>query len=233
MTHQQLTVLVAEDDPAITKIVTAYLEKDGFSVLTAENGEQALTMFSQHLPGFVILDINMPKKNGWEVLSAIKKVSDVPVLMLTALDTDIDKVFALRTGADDYVVKPFNPSELLARVHVILRRMNHYHLNDSLMVYKTKNIEVNVSEHQVFIGESMHDISGYLTTTEFRVLLHLIRFPKRVFTRRELMEACLPEGEVNDRTVDSHISKLRKKLDAAGLKFVPESIRGFGYRLGD
>jgi len=161
-------------------------------VLTAENGERALEVFSQHLPEFVILDITMPKKNGWEVLSTIKKVSDVPVLMLTAVDTDIDKVFALRTGADDYMIKPFNPSELVARVLVILKRMNHHQFNENLTVYKTKNIELNVTAHQVFIGESMQDISPCLTTTEYRILLHLVRFPKRVFTRKELIEACLP-----------------------------------------
>jgi len=148
-THAPLSVLVAEDDSAITKIVSAYLEREGFKVLTAENGERALEVFSQHLPEFVILDITMPKKNGWEVLSTIKKVSDVPVLMLTAVDTDIDKVFALRTGADDYMIKPFNPSELVARVLVILKRMNHHQFNENLTVYKTKNIELNVTAHQV------------------------------------------------------------------------------------
>ncbi len=157
----------------------------------------------------------------------------MPVIMLTALDADVDKIQALRTGADDYIVKPFNPAEVVARVHVILRRMPYYHSDKDQQSYSTRNIEVNQLNHAVIIKNTQTDIGNQLTSTEYKILLHLIRFPKRVFSRQEIMEHCLPEGDASERTVDSHISKLRKKIEQAGLALVPESIRGFGYRLGD
>lgn len=226
-------ILLAEDEDDIADILRAYLEKEAFEVLRAKNGREAMTIFRENQPDFVILDIKMPVLDGWEVLYEIRQMSEVPTMMLTALDADIDKIHALRSGADDYIVKPFNPAEVVARVHVILRRMPFYKKTDSAGLYNTKNIAIDQRNHSVKIKSGNVDIGSRLTSTEFKILLHLIRYPKRVFTRRELMENCLPEGDTNERTVDSHISKLRKKIEQAGLPAVPESIRGFGYRLGD
>lgn len=230
---KNIKVLLAEDESGIADILRAYLEKEGFDVIHAREGKEALALFYSKVPSFVILDIRMPLMDGWQVLAQIRRESDVPVMMLTALDADVDKIQALRTGADDYIVKPFNPAEVVARVHVILRRMPYYHSDKDQQSYSTRNIEVNLLNHTVFVKNTQTDIGDLLTSTEYKILLHLIRFPKRVFSRQEILEHCLPEGDASERTVDSHISKLRKKFEQAGLTAVPESIRGFGYRLGD
>ncbi|WP_440504194.1 response regulator, partial [Serratia nevei] len=212
-----IKILLAEDEYEITEILTAYLRNEGFEVVPAHNGRQAIALFQATLPQFVILDIKMPLMNGWQVLNEIRKTHDTPVMMLTALDTDVDKIHALRNGADDYIVKPFNPAEVIARVNIILRRVSFHRNNKDLSVYSTKNIEINIEHHQVTIKNTGEDIGDKLTSTEFRLLTHLIRYPKRVFTRQELLENCLPENDANERTVDSHVSKLRKKFSQAGL----------------
>lgn len=226
-------ILLAEDESDIAKIVIAYLERDGFHVIHAADGEMAIKHAEQNALDFIILDIKMPKKDGWQVLKELRNTSDVPIMMLTALDTDVDKVFALKTGADDYLVKPFNPAELLARVHVILKRSQYHQKDEILKIYKTKNLELNKTTHEVFVGPERINLSEDLTSTEFKILMHLIRYPKRVFSREEIMDACMHESNISERTIDSHISKLRKKIQQAGVFFIPESVRGFGYRLGD
>ncbi|MGD8106325.1 response regulator [Pantoea sp. FN0302] len=228
-----IKLLLAEDEDEIADILGAYLQKENFEVIHAKDGLEAISFFKKGDIAFVILDIKMPAMDGWQVLNEIRKTSDVPVMMLTALDADIDKIHALRSGADDYIVKPFNAVEVVARVHVILRRMAFYDISKSTGHYSTRNIMLDVTSHQVKIKKTNVDIGDKLTLTEFKILQHLIRYPKRVFSRQELIEYCLPEGDVSERTVDSHISKLRKKIEQAGLQAVPESIRGFGYRLGD
>lgn len=230
---KNIKILLAEDEEDIADILFAYLQKESFTIIHAANGREALERYFEERPDFVILDIKMPFIDGWQVLNDIRKDSDVPVMMLTALDADVDKIHALRVGADDYIVKPFNPAEVVARIYVILRRLPFYSHNKNQHIYSSKNIEVDTVNHLVKIKNSGTEIGNMLTSTEFKILMHLIRYPKRVFTRRELLEHCLPEGEASERTVDSHISKLRKKIEQAGLPSVPESIRGFGYRLGD
>ncbi|EKN5090150.1 response regulator transcription factor [Pectobacterium versatile] len=230
---KNIKILLAEDEEGIAEILLAYLQKEGFFVVHATDGQEALERYHQESPDFIILDIRMPFIDGWQVLNEIRKDSDVPVMMLTALDADIDKIHALRVGADDYIVKPFNPAEVVARIYVILRRLPFYSKNKNQSIYSTKNIEIDTVSHLVKIKNTGEEIGNKLTSTEFKILMHLIRYPKRVFTRGELLEHCLPEGEASERTVDSHISKLRKKIEQAGLPSVPESIRGFGYRLGD
>ncbi|RRN99704.1 response regulator transcription factor [Pectobacterium aquaticum] len=230
---KNMKILLAEDENEIAEILTAYLVKEGFTVVRAKDGLEAISLFFAESPSFVILDIRMQHADGWQVLSEIRRDNDVPIMMLTALDADIDKIQALRTGADDYIVKPFNPAEVIARIHVILRRMSFHRTDKNPLSFSTRHIDLNVNNHTVVIKNTQTDIGNQLTSTEFKILLHLIRYPKRVFSRQEILEYCLPEGEASERTVDSHISKLRKKIEQAGLSSVPESIRGFGYRLGD
>lgn len=146
-----IKVLLAEDENGIAEILMAYLAKEGFNVVRAREGKEALSLFYSEAPSFVILDIRMPLMDGWQVLAQIRRESDVPVIMLTALDADVDKIQALRTGADDYIVKPFNPAEVVARVHVILRRMPYYHSDKDQQSYSTRNIEVNQLNHAVII----------------------------------------------------------------------------------
>ncbi|WP_338659175.1 response regulator [Yersinia intermedia] len=231
--NSNFLILVVEDDPEIADIVCAYLQSDGFRTLHASNGDQALELHTHRAPALVILDIRMPGMDGWQVLAELRRRGDTPVLMLTANDDVVDKLSALRIGADDYVIKPFTPAEVVARTHAILRRTAVQSATVEHGVLISTRIKVYSEEFRIVSLNTGLEITAGLTTTEFRLLACLIRTPRKVFSRQELLENCLTEGETLERTVDSHISKLRRKLEHAGIAGVPESVRGVGYRLGD
>jgi len=211
-------VLIAEDEAEIAEILIAYLQRSGLRTQHATDGIQALAMHGTFKPDLLLLDVQMPNLDGWKVLNEIRSRGDTPVIMLTALDQDIDKLMGLRLGADDYVVKPFNPAEVVARVQAVLRRVR---INPST---NSQILRVgNLNGQQQILD---------LTLTEFKLLACLMRAPKRVFSREELLINCLPEGDTQERTVDSHISKLRKKLEALNIQGVPLSVWGVGYRFG-
>lgn len=226
----QALVLIAEDEPEIADILQAYLRRADLRTICAKDGRKALQMHLSMKPDIVLLDVKMPKPDGWQVLSEIRRRGGTPVIMLTAMDQDIDKLMGLRCGADDYVVKPFNPAEVVARTQAVLRRTMG---DDShqVRVLRVAPFEIDLDQHEacVQVEDELHSLS--LTLTEFRLLTHLARSPKKVCSRAELLAACLPEGDALERTVDSHISKLRKKLEELGVKGVPVGIRGVGYRL--
>lgn len=223
-------VLIAEDEPEIAEILQAYLGRAGLRTVRAADGRDALNLHLSLKPDLVLLDVQMPRVDGWKVLSEIRHRGDTPVIMLTAMDQDIDKLMGLRLGADDYVVKPFNPAEVVARTQAVLRRS----LADAsrhVRVLRVPPFEIDLDQHEatVQVDGVAHGLA--LTLTEFNLLTHLARAPKRVSTRAELLAACLPEGDAQERTVDSHISKLRKKLEDLGVQGIPVGIRGVGYRL--
>ncbi|QNQ21371.1 response regulator transcription factor [Kosakonia sp. SMBL-WEM22] len=225
-------ILVAEDDDEIADILQSYIQRAGMRTLRAADGEQAISLCFLHKPDLVLLDIQLPIQDGWSVLSAVRKESAVPVIMVTALDQDIDKLMGLRLGADDYVVKPFNPSEVVARIEAVLRRTKAGGVPPCDKPIRTQYVTVYPDEFYVEVHLDGETVTPLLTTTEFKLLAHLAKNPRKVCSREELLNACLPEGDTLDRTVDSHMSKLRKKLEQCGLKGMPESIRGMGYRLG-
>jgi two-component system, OmpR family, response regulator AdeR len=224
-------VLIAEDEPDIGEILAAYLRRSGLRSVRAFDGADALAKHRTHRPDLVLLDVQMPVLDGWQVLREIRHRGDTPVIMLTAMDQDVDKLTGLRIGADDYVVKPFNPAEVVARVEAVLRR-TRVSAADAAPTLRAGPIEIDADRHAVtlHLDDGLHAID--LTLTEFKLLAHLLRAPERVCSRAELLAACLPEGDTLERTVDSHVSKLRRKLEAAGLQGVPESVRGVGYRVG-
>lgn len=224
-------ILIVEDDQEIAAILTAYLQKSSFRVEHAENGAIALERYRLMRPQLVILDVRMPVMDGWQVLTELRRSGNTPVIMLTANDDDVDKLSALRIGADDYVVKPFNPAEVVARVQAVLRRTLPNHKQEDRL--SSQSIEINLTLHRVIIRPEEVDIASRLTMTEFRLLTQFVREPERVYSRDELIEACMPEGDTLPRTVDSHISKLRKKLEDAGATGLLTNVRGFGYRLGE
>ncbi|MDH0562570.1 MULTISPECIES: efflux system response regulator transcription factor AdeR [Acinetobacter] len=223
-------ILVVEDEYDIGDIIEHYLKREGMQVLRAMNGKQAIEIHASHPIDLILLDIKLPELNGWEVLSKIRQKAQTPVIMLTALDQDIDKVMALRIGADDFVVKPFNPNEVVARVQAVLRRaqQNQQPQNRNLLY---KNIEIHTDLHSVYIRQQDKKIMLNLTLTEYKILLLMIDQPYKVFTRGELMNHCLPDSDALERTVDSHVSKLRKKLEEQGLQNMLINVRGVGYRL--
>lgn len=224
-------VLVVEDEAEIADILIAYLERSGLRSLHAADGHLALSMHQAHKPDLLLLDVQLPNLDGWNVLNAIRARSDTPVIMLTALDQDLDKLMGLRLGADDYVVKPFNPAEVVARVQAVLRRARKSQ-NTTHEVLRVGQFQIDVDNHEAsVICDNQHQKLD-LTLTEFKLLACLMRAPKRVFSREELLVNCLPEGDTLERTVDSHVSKLRKKLEAINIEGVPTSVWGVGYRLG-
>ncbi|ANE76734.1 response regulator [Dickeya solani] len=226
-------VLIAEDEPEIADILRAYLTRSGLRTLHAADGHKALELHLSMKPDLVLLDVQMPQVDGWQVLAGIRHRGDTPVIMLTALDQDIDKLMGLRIGADDYVVKPFNPAEVVARVQAVLRRAGLRAERQPQRFLRTGIFQIDLENHEVVVELNGVGQPMELTLTEFRLIAHMARAPRRVFSREELLVSCLPEGDSLERTVDSHISKLRKKLERLGLSGVPSSVRGVGYRLGD
>lgn len=224
-------ILVVEDDPEIAEIVLAYLHREGFVTLCATDGETALRLHAQHRPDLVLLDVQLPRLNGWSVLTRLREHSLTPVIMLTAMDQDVDKLMALRVGADDYIVKPFNPAEVVARVQAVLRRTRTGAAAPAQGPLRFGPLEVDVDAHVARVVLDSGAVTLSLTLTELRLLAKLVQMPNRIHTRAELLADCLPEGEALERTVDSHVSKLRRKLEDAGLPAMPGSVRGVGYRL--
>lgn len=229
MTH---LVLIAEDEPEIADILTAYIRRGGMRAAHATNGRQALEMHQALKPALILLDVQMPLLDGWQVLASVRATDNTPVIMLTAMDQDVDKLTGLRIGADDYVVKPFNPAEVVARIEAVLRRAGSDVSKAASSVLRAGAFEVDLERHQAAVDIGGEKVLLELTLTEFKLLVEMVRSPRRVFSRAELLNSCLPEGDSMERTVDSHVSKLRRKLEDLGVRGVPGSVRGVGYKLG-
>ncbi|WP_226970823.1 response regulator [Vibrio navarrensis] len=228
--YRQALILIAEDEFEIVDILSAYITRSNMRTIHASDGQRALELHASMKPDLILLDIQMPKMDGWKVLSELRQKSNTPVIMLTAMDQDLDKLMALRIGADDYVVKPFNPAEVVARVQAVLRRTLEVHQPHKKNILRAEPFEVDLESHEIAVNVDGERHTLLLTLTEFKLLTHFIRSPKRVFSRGELLDSCLPEGDALERTVDSHISKIRKKLEAYGIQGIPAGVRGVGYR---
>jgi len=223
-------VLIVEDDRNTAALIKTYLEKEGFQTAVVHDGEEALNMIKTSNPGFVILDIMLPKIDGWEVCRRLRSFSDVPVLMLTAREEEIDRVLGLSLGADDYVVKPFSPRELLERVKAILRRARPVQSPKVKLLCKG-GLVLDPEKLKV----TLHGRIISLTSHEYKLLYALMRSPGQVFSRSELLDHFYQHGEVVvDRVIDVHIGKLRQKIemDPARPQYI-QTVRGFGYRFTD
>ncbi|WP_097460563.1 response regulator [Mangrovitalea sediminis] len=224
-------ILIIEDEVDIAEILDAYFQREGFRTLHCDNGQWGLQMLRQRRPDLVMLDIRMPGQNGIDVLQAIRAEGRTPVIMLTALTDDVNKLLSLRLGADDYISKPFNPAEVVARVHAVLRRSLAPSEAPEERLHLGKLV-VDQGSHSAFVMDDDGTATQLpLTLTEFRLLAFLMRKPRRCMTRLELIEGCLPESDALDRVIDSHLSKLRRKLSDAGCGQLIETVRGVGYRL--
>ncbi|QNN57288.1 response regulator transcription factor [Diaphorobacter ruginosibacter] len=224
-------ILVVEDEPGIATILHAYLERDGLRTLTAHDGPEAVQAFRQFHPDLVLLDIHLPGMDGIDVLRAIRDQGQTPVIMVTAMADDVDKLVALRLGADDYVVKPFNPAEVVARVRAVLRRTQARPMPMAAPI-RVGALEIDSEAHSAVVYDAEGQAQPLpLTLTEFRLLALLASQPRRCFSRLHLIEHCLPESDALERVIDSHLSKLRRKLQLAGQENLIDTVRGIGYRL--
>lgn len=224
-------ILIVEDEPQIAEILDAYFVREGFRTICATDGDIAVHYHRALSPDLVILDVKLPKKDGHAVLAEIRRHADTPVIMATALGEDLEKLAALKFGADDYVVKPFNPLEVVARAKAVLRRTAGR--EGAGQILRVGRLEVDMNAHAARII-SADGVAATLdvTLTEFRILAHMARAPQKAFSRSEILDACLPaDGEALERTVDSHVSNLRRKLDSLGASGFLEGVRGVGYRL--
>ncbi|MBO9707228.1 MAG: response regulator transcription factor [Caulobacter sp.] len=221
-------ICVVEDDPDIARILQTYLERERLRVVCAADGETALQQHRSLNPALMLLDVNIPKKDGFAVLSEVRRRGDTPVIFATAMAEDIDKLTGLRMGADDYVVKPFNPAEVVARVKAVLRRTSGAGRSE---VLRHGPIEADLTAHVARVTSMEGSTMLSLTLSEFRILVQFLNAPMRVYSRAEILDACLPESEALERTVDSHVSNLRRKIEAAGAAGWIVNVRGVGYRL--
>ncbi len=223
------TILIVEDEEKIVSVIEAYLSREGYQTLSAYDGKTALAMFEAHRPDAVVLDRMLPVLDGDEVLKTIRKLSDVPVLMLTAKGSENDVVEGLNLGADGYVIKPFRPRELIARLEALLRRFGHKEDGEATTI-NGGDLKVDVIAHQVWRGG--REIP--LTPNEYKLLMALMKQPAKVFTRDELILCAFGFSyEGFERTIDSHIKNLRAKLeDKAEEPVYIRTVRGVGYKFG-
>lgn len=220
-------VLVVDDDLNIVKLIKLYLEKEDFTVCTASDGLEALEVWKTENPSIIVLDIMMPGLDGNGVCREIRKTSEVPIIMLTAKGETFDKVLSLELGADDYIVKPFEPKELIARIKAILRRSEAKSAQSNDQIVRFDKLEVNLINYELKINDKILEIPP----KELELLYFLASNPNRVFTREQLLEEVWGFDYFGDsRTVDVHIKRLREKLEGADANWQLKTVWGVGYK---
>ena len=222
-------ILVVDDDLNICELLKLYLENDGYVVYTANDGKQAVDMFKNKTPDLVLLDIMLPKMDGWQVCREIRKTSSVPIIMLTAKGETFYKVLGLELGADDYVVKPFDTKEVMARVKAVLRRTkgDSEAAEDKKKTVIYDNLEINIQNYEM-------KVKGVPVDTppkELELIYHFASNPNRVYTRDQLLDEVWGFDYYGDsRTVDVHVKRLREKLEGVSDKWCLKTVWGVGYK---
>ena len=222
----QKKILVVEDDGNIADLIRIYLEKDGFSVQIAGDGGSGIQMFREGSPDLVLLDVMLPIMDGWQVCSIIRKTDKTPIIMLTAKEETDDKVHGLELGADDYITKPFEVKELLARIHAVLRRVDGGG-DQKGQVLKFDKLEINMDSYELIVDGKKIDTPP----KEMALLFHLASSPNRVYTRNQLLDEVWGFDYLGDsRTVDVHIKRLREKLEGVSDRWALSTVWGVGYK---
>ena len=221
------TILVVEDDKSLLPMITYNIEKNGFLVKSATNGEDALLLIKEEIPSLAIFDWMIHEPNGLELCKILRRkqeTSNLPIIMLTAREEEEDRIRGLEYGADDYISKPFSPAELIARIKALIRRSTSTQNN----ILEFEDIKIFDNEHKVFRGKTRI----HLGPTEYNLLKHLMENPCRVFSREQLLDSVWGHGiYVERRTVDTHIRRLRKSLNIEGKKNLIRTIRSSGYSI--
>lgn len=226
-----MRVLIVEDEPDIRRLLRAYLENEGFTVEETNNGLRALSLVNQSKYDLIILDIMIPEVDGWSVCQKIRKHSTVPIIMVTAKGTEPDRIMGLELGADDYLVKPFSPKELIARIKSLFRRIKVNAPSPTLEAEIIFGVlTIYPASHQVTVKGT----SVPLTPKEFSILLCLARQPKKAFSRTDLLLEVWGDQFTDTRTVDAHIKQLRLKLRRSGMEQnLVQTVWGTGYKMGE
>ncbi len=224
-------ILVVDDDPHIREVICFALEKADMQAIIAKDGAEALTVFASQNPDLIVLDIGMPEMDGLEVCRELRKTSNIPILFLSARDEEIDRILGLEIGGDDYVTKPFSPRELVARVNVILKRINQAPESKDTQEETLSHgkLTLDTQRHQAqFNGQPLS-----LTSIEFSILKAFLKRPGFIFTREQIMNTAYEvTTHVSDRTIDSHIRNIRAKLAVHDCSSVLDTVHGVGFRLG-
>lgn len=218
-------VLIAEDEAKIRALLKEYLTTEGYSCYEAANGREAIDLFKQHQYVAVILDVMMPKMDGWSVCRTIRETSDVPVIMLTARGEEYDKLFGFELGVDDYIIKPFSPKELMARLKAIIRRNKTNKLDQKQPIFKAEGLVVDFDARNVYVNE----VLVKLTPKEYDLLVYMVRNKNRALSRQQILDGVWGMDFFgDDRTVDTHIKMLRESLGAFKHFFV--TVWSVGYK---
>ncbi|MBO5936372.1 MAG: response regulator transcription factor [Clostridia bacterium] len=219
-------ILVVDDDLNICELLRLYLTKEGYNVVIANDGVTAVTMFQEESPNLVLLDIMLPKLDGWQVCREIRKFSETPIIMLTAKGEVFDRVLGLELGADDYVVKPFDTKEIVARIKAVLRRSASSVAEEVKEVHYDK-LSINLTNYELKVNGVQIDTPP----KEMELIFHLAKNPNRVFTRDQLLDEVWGYDYYGDsRTVDVHVKRLREKLEGASDKWELRTVWGVGYK---
>ena len=219
-------VLIVEDDSNIAELIRLYLEKEGYDVRIAEDGKKGVEEFNSFKPDMILLDLMLPVMDGWSVCREIRKVDKTPIIMLTAKDETFDKVMGLEMGADDYIAKPFEMKEVIARIHAVLRRTEKKD-EEKAKILTFDNLSVNIDAYEVLIRGKRVD----MPPKELELLFYLASYPNRVFTRNQLLDDVWGFEYFGDsRTVDVHVKRLREKIDGVSDKWSLKTVWGVGYK---
>ena len=216
-------ILIVDDDPNICELLRLYIEKEDYSTVIANDGEQAIALFNREQPVLILLDIMLPKMDGWQVCREIRKTSNCPIIMITAKGEVFDKILGLELGADDYVVKPFEGKEVVARIRAVLRRSDE----DQIKEVRWDKLTINLTNYELIVDGRQVDTPP----KELELLYHLASNPNKVFTRDQLLDQVWGFEYYGDsRTVDVHVKRIREKIDGVSDKWELRTVWGVGYK---
>ncbi len=223
----QYKILIVDDDENICELLRLYLEKDGFETIVANDGEQAVDYASKYSPDLILLDIMLPKLDGWQVCREIRKTSETPIIMLTAKGETFDKILGLELGADDYVSKPFDTKEVIARIKAVLRRSHESDKSSQVNEVRYDKLRINLTNYELVVNGVKIDTPP----KELELIYHLASNPNRVYTRDQLLDEVWGFDYYGDsRTVDVHVKRLREKLENVSDEWCLKTVWGVGYK---
>jgi len=223
----QYKILIVDDDENICELLRLYLEKDGFETIVASDGEKAVEYEAKYSPDLILLDIMLPGLDGWQVCREIRKTSDTPIIMLTAKGETFDKILGLELGADDYVSKPFDTKEVIARIKAVLRRSNDSDKQNQIKEVRYDKLKINLTNYELVVNGIVVDTPP----KELELIYHLASNPNRVYTRDQLLDEVWGFDYYGDsRTVDVHVKRLREKLEDVSKEWSLKTVWGVGYK---